>query len=127
MINSRFLQILISLNRFSPYFRHVLDQPLIQSQLYHSPIELSLLLQRDIGLLQLVLQHLVLEHQFLYLGVLVVNDALQFLLVALELEDDALVVFLPMVYGVLFFSVVDARHLELHSQAFDVLLVLLDL
>ena len=127
MINSRFLQILISLNRFSPYFRHVLDQPLIQSQLYHSPIELSLLLQRDIGLLQLVLQHLVLEHQLLYLGVLVVNDALQFLLVALELEDDALVVLFPMVYGVLFFGVVYARHLELHTQALDVFFVLLDL
>lgn len=77
--------------------------------------------------MQLILKHPILEHQFLDLRVLVINNTLELLLISLKLQDDSLVMLLPVVYCLLFLGVVNAGHLQLHSQALDMLFVLFDL
>jgi hypothetical protein len=56
-----------------------------------------------------------------------VNGGLELVLVAFQFENDAFVMFLPVIYHILSFVVVYACHLKLHPQPLDVLSVLFDL
>lgn len=70
---------------------------------------------------------MILKYQPLHLRTIGIINTLQMVLIALQTQDNILIMLLPLINSIIFLVIVDSSHLELHPKVLDVALVLTQL